>query len=139
MLEIFIDQSTVSHKPLCYKKHLHLSFCQSQFPFPSVQERAPQTAGTDSHFQILYFHTRSQKKGEGQNVLNLLQEGERLYFTKEHIISSNQGRKGHETSGGKSLCLNETGNLMEMVSLPKSSGVRKREEMEMIFLFPFLS
>lgn len=46
-------------------KSLHLSFCQSQFPYPSVQERAPQTAGTDSPFQITLFPYRVPKAGRG--------------------------------------------------------------------------
>lgn len=117
VLKTFIDQSQFPTS-LCAIKSQHFSFCQSRFPFPSVQERVPQTAGMYSHFQILYFHTRCQKQGEGQNVLRLRQEGERLYFTKEHIMSSTQGKKGDEASAaaGKSLGLNETGNLMESFS-----------------------
>lgn len=116
VLEIFIDQSTVLHEPLCKKKFTswETKACNSVswntwkhtlgFPCPSAQERAPQIAGTDSPFQISVFLYGIPKAGRKLECPPCLAGQGKAVFRQgtQHFCHLGQKRRG-ELSGCREI------------------------------------
>ena len=157
VLEIFIDQSTVFHKCVVEKpriseknEHIHLSArtCESMrkhtfsFPCRSAPEMAPQTASTDSPFQVSVFLYGVPKAGRGQECLPAPAGWEKAEFWHGTLHFLHLSLKGRwELSGCSEITAPEWDwkpNEKHLASL-KSCGVRRREVMEVWVLFFFFS